>query len=61
MLLLRLLAILAVVAIAGGVATYLLTGNRKYLGYSICLLKIVLGIVLLTFALMALERLLVIV
>ena len=58
MLILRLLAILAVIAIASGVALYLFTGNRKYLGFSIRLLKIVLGIVLLTFALMALERLL---
>jgi len=61
MLILRLLAILAVIAISAGMAIYLFTGNRKYLGFSIRLLKIVLGIVLLMFALMALERLLVVV
>ena len=55
------LAILAIIAIAAGLAIYLFTGNRKYLGFSIKLLKIVLGVVLLSFALMALERLLVIV
>ncbi len=60
MLLLRVLAILAVIAIASGVALYLFTGNRKYLGFSIRLLKIVLGIVLLTFVLIALEKFLVI-
>ena len=61
MLILRFLAILAILAIAAGLAIYLFTGNWKYLGFSIRLLKIVLGVVLLTFALMALERLLVIV
>ena len=61
MLILRMLAILAIIAIAAGLAIYLFTGNRKYLGFSIKLLKIVLGVVLLSFALMALERLLVIV
>lgn len=60
MLILRLLAILASIAIASGVALYLYTGNRKYLGFSIRLLKIALGIALFGFALMALERLLVI-
>ena len=55
------LAILAIIAMAAGLAIYLFTGNKKYLGFSIKLLKIFLGCVLLIFALMALERLLVIV
>jgi len=61
MLLLRLLAILAVIAIAVGAGAYLLTGNRKYLNFSLRLLKLAVAIALLTFALMALERLIVLV
>ena len=55
------LAILAIIAMAAGLAIYLFTGNKKYLGFSIKLLKIFLGCVLLSFGWMALERLLVIV
>lgn len=60
MLILRLAALLAVCAIAGGFVTYLLTGNRRYLSFSWLVLKygIILG--LLAFALLAAERLLVV-
>jgi hypothetical protein len=61
MLLLRLVAILAVVAIALGIGAYLLTGNRKYLSFSLRLLKIAVAIALLMFALLMLERLIVLV
>ncbi|MBM3347572.1 MAG: hypothetical protein FJY55_13905 [Betaproteobacteria bacterium] len=57
MLLLRLLAILVVITIAAGAGAYLLTGNRKFLTFSLRMLKVALAIALLTFALLALEHL----
>ena len=59
MLLLRLIAILTAIAIATGVAAYLLTGDRKFLRFSLRVLKLALAIVLVIFGLMALERLIV--
>jgi hypothetical protein len=61
MLLIRLLAILSVIAVAASLAAWLLTGNRKYLRFGLRLLKVALAIVLVFFGLMILERLIVIV
>lgn len=61
MLLIRLLAILAVLALAGTFAAWLLTGNRKYLHMGLKLLKVALAVILLFFGLMILERLIIIV
>lgn len=59
MLILRLLAILSVIAVAGGFVVFVLTGQRRYLTFSWTVLKysIIVGLVL--FALLAFERLLV--
>ena len=54
--LLRLLAILTVLAVAGGVAAYLLTGERKYLRFSFVLVRYAIGVALVFFALLIIER-----
>ncbi len=53
---LRLLAILTIITVAGGVASYLLTGNRKYLRFSWLLARYAIGVALAIFALLILER-----
>lgn len=56
MLILRLLAVIVVIAVAGGVFAYLLTQNRKYLRFSWRVFRYSLIVALLVFALMVLER-----
>ncbi len=56
MLILRLLAVIVVIAVAGGVVAYLLTQNRKYLRFSWRVFRYSLIVALLVFALMVLER-----
>ncbi len=53
---LRLLAILTIITVAGGVASYLLTGNRKYLRFSWHFARYSIGVALAIFALLILER-----
>lgn len=60
MLVLRLLAILAVIAIAGGFVAFLFSGNRRYLAFSWKVFRYSLAIGLLLFVLLAAERLLVV-
>jgi hypothetical protein len=59
MLILRLLAILAVIAIGGGFVAFVLTGERRYLSFSWTVLRYSLIVGLILFALMAMERLIV--
>jgi hypothetical protein len=59
--LLRLVAILVVIAIGVGIVLFLLTGNRKHLKFALQLLKWAVIFALLVFALLALERLVVVV
>jgi hypothetical protein len=54
--LLRLLATLTLIAVVIGVASYLLSGNPKYLRFSWRLLRYVLIVALLVFSLLILER-----
>ncbi len=54
---LRLLAILTLIAVAGGVAAYLLSGDRRYMRFSIRLARYAIGLALAVFALLFLERL----
>jgi hypothetical protein len=54
--LLRLLAVLTVISVAGGVLAFLLTRNEKYLQFSWRLFRYALIVALLVFALMILER-----
>lgn len=56
MLILRLLAVVAVLAVAGGVVAYLLTRNERYLGFSWRVFRYALIVALLVFALLILER-----
>lgn len=56
MLILRLLAVVVVLAVAGGVIAYLLTRNRKYLAFSWRVFRYSLIVALLVFALLILER-----
>lgn len=56
MLILRLLAVLVVILVAGGVLAYLLTGDKKYVLFSWRLFRYALIVALLIFALMILER-----
>lgn len=56
MLILRLLAVLVVIAVAGGVVAYLLTGDKKYVRFSWRVFRYALIVALLVFALMVLER-----
>ena len=54
--LLRLLAVLTAITVAGGAAAFFLTGNAKYLQFSWRLFRYSLIVALLVFALMILER-----
>jgi hypothetical protein len=54
--LLRLMAVLTVISVAGGVVAYLLTRDPKYLHFSWRLFRYSLVVALLVFALMILER-----
>jgi hypothetical protein len=54
--LLRLLAVLTVIAVGGGVAAYLLTRNPMYLNFSWRLFRYSLLVALLVFALLIIER-----
>jgi hypothetical protein len=56
MLILRLLAVVAILAVAGGVVAFLLTRNAKYLNFSWRVFRYSLIVALLVFALMVLER-----
>jgi hypothetical protein len=55
-LILRLLAVVAILTVAGGVVAYLLTRNTKYLNFSWRVFRYSLIVALLVFALMVLER-----
>lgn len=55
--LLRLLAVLVVIAIGIGLVVYAFTGNRQYLAFSWRLFRYAVVFALLIFALMFLERL----
>lgn len=56
MLILRLLAVVVLLAVAGGVLAYLLTGDKKYVRFSWRVFRYALLVALLVFALMILER-----
>jgi len=58
-LILRFLAILSVITIAGGFVAFLLTGQRRYLSLSWAVLKYSVIVGLILFALFAFERVLV--
>ncbi len=60
MLILRLLAVLVILAVAGGVLAYLFTQDRRYLGFAWRTFRYALIVALLVFALLILERFLVI-
>ena len=60
MLLLRIVGILAAIAIGAGIIAFLFTRDRKYLGISWRVAKYALIFVLVLFALLAFERLIVI-
>ncbi len=60
MLLLRIVGILAAIAIGAGIVAYLFTRDRKYLGLSWRIAKYALIFALVLFALLAFERLIVI-
>jgi hypothetical protein len=61
MLLLRIVGLLAAIAIGAGILAYLFTRERKYLGYSWRVAKYALIFALVLFALLAFERLMVLV
>ena len=54
--LLRLLAVLTLISVGGGVVAYLLTRNSKYLQFSWRLFRYALIVALLVFSLLILER-----
>jgi hypothetical protein len=54
--LLRLLAVLTALSVAGGVGAYLLTRNTAYLYFALRLLRYAVVVALLVFALLILER-----
>ena len=54
--LMRLLAVLTLIAVGGGVAAYLLTRNPKYIQFSWRLFRYSLIVALLFFALLIIER-----
>ncbi len=60
MFILRILAVLVVIAVGGGVVAYLMTRQQKYLRFSWRVFRYSLIVALLVFALMALERIAVI-
>ena len=53
---LRLLAVLAALSVAGGVGAYLLTRDRKYLQFSWRVFRYAVIVALIAFALLILER-----
>ena len=55
--LLRLLAVMVVIAIGTGLVVYAFTGNRNYLAFSLRLFRYAVVFALLIFALMFVERL----
>lgn len=61
MLLLRIVGILTVIAIGAGIVAYLLTGQRDYLRLAGRIAKYALIFVLVLFALLAFERLIILV
>lgn len=61
MLLLRIVGILAAIAIGAGIIAYLFTGDRRYLSLSWRVAKYALIFALVLFALLAFERLIVII
>jgi len=61
MFLLRIVAILTAIAIGAGILSYLFTGQRRYLGLSWRITKYALIFALVLFALLAFERLIVLV
>ena len=56
MFVLRLLAVIVVVTVIGGVVAYLFTRNQKYLRFSWRIFRYAVIVALLVFALMILER-----
>lgn len=60
MLLLRIVGLIAAIAIASGIVAWLFTGERKYLGFAARVAKIAVALALLLFVLLAAERLLVV-
>ncbi|MCK6407438.1 MAG: hypothetical protein L6Q60_15680 [Rhodocyclaceae bacterium] len=56
MFILRLLAVIVVITVAGGVVAYLMTRERKYLDFSWRVFRYSLIVALLVFALLILER-----
>lgn len=54
--LLRLLAILTLIGVAGGVGAYFLSGNRKCLRFAFQLARYAIGVALAIFGLLILER-----
>jgi hypothetical protein len=58
--LLRLLAVLTLITVAGGVLLYLFTKNQQYLSMAWSVFRYTLMVALLVFALMIIERVLVI-
>ena len=61
MFLLRIVGILTAIAIGAGIVAFLATGNKKFLGLAFRIAKYALLFALALFALLALERLLVMV
>lgn len=61
MLLLRIVGILTAIAIGAGILAFLVTGNRSYLGLALRIFKYALIFALALFALLAFERLVVMV
>ena len=59
MLILRLIAVLTLIAVAGGFLAFVLTGQRRYLMFSWRLLKYAVIVGLILFVLLGMERLLV--
>jgi hypothetical protein len=54
--LMRLLAVVTVISVAGGFVAFLLTQNRKYLRFSLQLFRFAVVVALLFFALLIIER-----
>ena len=57
MLVFRILGMLAVAGMIGGCLLYMITGNRKYLGFTLQLAKYTVILALAEFALLLVERL----
>lgn len=60
MLILRLVAVVTILLVAGGVVGYFITGNRRYLRFSWRVFVVAAAIALAAFALLAIERMAVI-